>query len=164
MILLLKTNYWQAVATALLLVVVTSCDNREAYHQFQDVKNTSWAKADSLSFLIDTTSIQPGLAYDIRLETVNNVNFPYQNLWLFVRSNIENEKIFHQDTIQIKLADMYGKWLGSGFGSYYQNSVLLRQRIVFPQKRNYKIQVIQGMRDEPLAGIEKVGVKISRTQ
>ena len=141
MILLLKTNYWQAVATALLLVVVTSCDNREAYHQFQDVKNTSWAKADSLSFLIDTTSIQPGLAYDIRLET-----------------------IFHQDTIQIKLADMYGKWLGSGFGSYYQNSVLLRQRIVFPQKRNYKIQVIQGMRDEPLAGIEKVGVKISRTQ
>ncbi|MBP1618375.1 MAG: hypothetical protein H6Q14_2202 [Bacteroidetes bacterium] len=160
---LLKTKYILGVAIA-LLGIVTSCDNRETYHEFQDVRDASWSKRDSLRFDIDTASMLPGIAYDIHLEMVNNAKFPYQNLWLFVRSNLNGEKIFRQDTIQVRLADIYGKWLGSGFGSYYQTSILFRQRVVFSQKRKYRIQVIQGMRDEPLVGIEKVGLRISRAE
>jgi gliding motility-associated lipoprotein GldH len=160
---LLKNKYLFGVIVA-FLATITSCDKNEAYHQFQDIKNASWSKTDSANFLIDTTSFLPGNVYDIDLEIVNNTQFHYQNLWLFVRSNIENEKVFRQDTIQIKLADIYGKWLGSGFGSYYQTATSFRRRVVFSQRRNYTIQVIQGMRDEPLTGIEKVGFRISRAQ
>lgn len=159
----LKTKYVLGVAIALMLIA-TSCDNREVYHAYQDVENASWGKTDSLDFVIDTTAVVPGAVYDIHLETVNNAKFPYQNLWLFVRSNIIQEKIFRQDTIQIELADLHGKWLGSGFGSYYQSSMLLWKSVVLSEKRNYKILVVHGMRDEPLAGIEKIGLRVSRVQ
>ncbi|MDR1092504.1 MAG: gliding motility lipoprotein GldH [Prevotella sp.] len=34
--------------------------------------------------------------------------------------------------------------------------------IVFKEKRNYRIKIEHGMQDEPLMGIEKLGVKISK--
>ena len=161
---LLKTKHFLGIAVCACCFFFSSCENEEAYHKFQDVKQSLWSKNDSLCFIIDTTDIRPGVAYDIQIETVNNSLFPYQNLWLFVRSNVDAERIFRQDTMQIQLADVYGKWTGSGFGAYYQNAILFRKRVVFPMKRKYTFQVIQGMRDEPLAGIEKIGLKISRSK
>lgn len=163
MIALLKTKYTVGVCI-LLCAALSACSGNDTYHQFQDVKTTGWSKNDTLDFLVDTTTVTAGTAYDIQVEIVNNNQFPYQNLWLFVRSNVAGEKTFEQDTIQIKLADIYGKWLGSGFGSSYQLAIPLKTRIVFPQKRNYKFQIVQGMRDEPLQGIEKAGVHISRAE
>ena len=142
---LLKTKYL-ATTALIACVVLESCNSREVYYQFEDIKSTLWSKTDSLGFVIDTNSVVPGIPYDIQVETVNNSKFPYQNLWLFIRSNISGEKVFDQDTLQIKLADAYGNWLGSGFGSYYQTSSPFKARIIFPQKRNYKFRIIQGMR------------------
>lgn len=161
---LLRTKYILCTFACMLCLILSSCDNNETYHQFGHIENSSWSKNDTLKFRVDTASVSPEFTYDIQIETVNNTQFPYQNLWLFVRSNIEGAKTFRQDTLQITLADMYGKWSGSGFGSYYQNAIVFRKRIVFPQKRSYTFQIIQGMRDEPLLGIEKVGVKISRSE
>ncbi len=160
---LLKINYLLTFSLAVGLILA-SCNGKEAYYQFDDVAKATWSKTDTLNYVVDTASIVPGVAYNIDVETVNNAKFPYQNLWLFVRSNVAGAKDFQQDTLQIKLADPFGKWLGSGFGSYYQVSSPFKMKVVFSQKRNYKFQIIQGMRDEPLVGIEKVGLKISRSE
>lgn len=147
-----------------LALMFTACDERDAYHEFRSVKEGSWSRNDTLLFSIDTLSFVAGQPYDIRIETVNNSRYGYQNLWLFVRSNIESDSVCRQDTLQLQLADAFGKWKGSGFSSAYQVDTLYRQRVVFPKKKKYRIQVIQGMREEPLLGIDRVGLRLTRSR
>lgn len=161
---LLKTKIFVCIGVLVCAWALSACNTKEAYHRFDDVPDGSWSKSAPLLFQIDTAAVVPGIAYDIQIETVNNSRFGYQNLWLFVQQDFESDGKFRQDTVQMRLADEFGKWTGAGFGSYFQAAVIYKKRMVFPRKRVYKVKVVQGMREEPLIGIEKVGLRISRAE
>jgi len=112
---------------------------------------------------IDSSLIIPGLPYKISIELVNNGNYPYQNIWFFISDNI-NDSSFVSSSKQYMLADKFGRWYGSGFGSTYQLSLDYIPSVIFEQKRNYRIKIVHGMRDELLEGIEKIGIKIEKPQ
>lgn len=144
-------------------ISVTSCkNNSEIYYHYNEIKDGEWAKYDTLYYTIDSTLFDTGMEYDIALEVTNNVNYPYQNIWFFVRDNIDNDSIYSNVQKEFLLADKSGKWKGSGFGSLYQTTLGYKKAIRFADKRNYTIKVVHGMRDDVLSGIEKVGIKVSR--
>ena len=157
-----------AVVAALLTIVVAvcSCSHNEAYFEYREIRNAQWQQTDTLTFGIDSAAIVPGMRYDISIETTNNVNYAYQNIWLFVQDDIDApaDSVYNSVQKEFVLADQYGRWLGSGFGSLFQSSLIYKKNIVFAQKRNYLIRIEHGMRDETLSGIEKVGVRISKSQ
>lgn len=93
----------------------------------------------------------------------NNINYPYQNIWIFAQDNL-SDSTFSDSQKEYLLADKFGKWIGSGFGSLYQSSLPYRANIILNEKRNHLIKIEHGMRDESLIGIEKVGIKISRSE
>lgn len=141
------------------MIICLSCHNGETYYQFKELKDIKWSKFDTLVFEIDSTSINPGMAYDINLEILNNPDYAYENLWLYLRDDFESRTPILYE-IEYMLADKQGNWYGAGFGSIYQLEVPYKKNIIFKEKRNYLLKIVQGMRDEPLFGIEKVGVKI----
>ena len=65
-------------------------------------------------------------------------------------------------SLEFKLAEADGKWLGSGLGDIYSNQMKMMQSLKFPRKGVYSFTIEQNMRDNPLVGIEDVGVKIVR--
>ena len=150
-----------ALLCTLLGFAYTSCDNQEIYYHFHEIKNAEWAQNDTLFFDIDSTLFELNTPYRLSLELTNNVNYPYQNIWLFVQTNLDSDSTFTDISNEYLVADEFGKWKGSGFGSLYQLSLPMNN-IVFKEKRNYRIKVEHGMQDEPLVGIEKVGIKISK--
>lgn len=152
-----------ALLCALLTLAYTSCDQREMYYYFHEIKNTEWAQNDTLFFDIDSTLFELNTPYRLSIEVTNNVNYPYQNIWLFIQANLENDSIFSDVSKEYLLADEFGKWKGSGFGSLYQVSLPM-ENIIFKERRNYRIKIEHGMQDEPLAGIEKLGIKISKVK
>lgn len=154
-----KTVY--ALLSAFLAFTYISCDKQEIYYRFHETKNAEWAQNDTLFFDIDSTLYETNRPYQLSIEVTNNVNYPYQNIWFFVQTNIDNDSVFTDTSKQFQLADEFGKWKGSGFGSLFQTSLPMGE-IVFKEKRNYRIKLEHGMRDEPLKGIEKVGIKISK--
>lgn len=127
--------------------------------QYAEMKGGQWKQNDTLFFTIDSTDIEVGISYDLSLEVTNNISYPYSNIWFFVQSDFQNDSIFAHTAKEYQLADEYGKWEGSGFGSLYQLSCPF-ERVIFKERRNYHIKIEHGMRDEPLIGIEKVGVKL----
>lgn len=153
----LKHKAIPAVCCVLSLIGI-SCDKQEIYYRFHEVKNTEWAQDDTLVFDIDSTLFEVNVPYKLSLEITNNVNYPYQNIWFFVQSNI-NDTVFAEQSKEYLLADEFGKWKGSGFGSLFQSSLPL-DNIIFKEKKNYQIKLEHGMRDASLKGVEKVGVKI----
>lgn len=106
--------------------------------------------------------IEPNVRYNISIEITNNNDYPYSNLWCYIENNIANDSIIDKTSHEFILADVFGKWNGSGFGALYQSSFQLTEQITFKEKKNYQIRILHGMRDEPLTGIEKVGIWIFR--
>lgn len=146
----------------LILCVGFSCSSGEVYYQFEEIDAAEgWSKDDTLFFDIDSSLIVPHEPYSLSIECVNNTDFLYQNLWLYVYDDFDGGS-FTKSEKEYLLSDALGKWLGSGFGTLYQLSVPYKDGIVFDQKKNYRVKVVHGMRDEPLVGIEKIGLKLVR--
>ncbi|MFV0537574.1 MAG: gliding motility lipoprotein GldH [Dysgonomonas sp.] len=157
----LKNKALCALLGVFLAFTYISCNHREIYYNFHELKNAEWVQSDTLFFDIDTTLFELNIPYQMSIEVTNNVSYPYQNIWLFVQTNLENDSTFSDVSKEYLLADKFGKWKGSGFGSLHQLSLPMND-IVFKEKRNYRIKIEHGMQDEPLIGIEKLGVKISK--
>lgn len=147
----------------LLILINISCDKQEIYYHFHELKDEAWVQNDTLVFDIDSTLFELNKPYDLTIEVTNSVNYPYQNIWIFVQSNIDADSVFVDASKEFLLADKLGKWQGSGFGTLYQSSLPFGE-ITFKEKRNYRIKIEHGMRDQTLSGIEKVGIKISKPQ
>lgn len=145
----------------IVLIMCLSCENRETYFNFQDVSSDGWGKNDTLYFAIDSSMIELNKPYQITFELASNVKYPYQNLWLYVQDNFEDSIQSKAYSVHYMIADDFGNWYGSGFGSIYQLSLSYKKEVIFREKRNYQVKVEHGMRDEPLKGIEKLGLKIS---
>lgn len=141
------------------LISLSSCNEGEVYYSFHPIKNNSWNKQTAFNFLLDSLSVDPDARYDVMLEIVNNSQYPYQNIWLYVQQNI-TDSMFVSDTIEIKLADPNGKWSGNGSTGLYQLSVPYKTSVALDSTRAYLIRIRQGMRDNSIKGIEKVGVLV----
>lgn len=148
------------LCSLLLILINISCNKQEIYYRFHELKDESWAQNDTLIFDIDSTLFEINKSYNLTIEVTNTVSYPYQNIWFFTQINIDSDSVFTNTHNEFQLADEFGKWKGSGFGSLYQSSLPFG-RITFAEKRNYRIKLEHGMRDEPLKGIDKVGIKIT---
>lgn len=92
-------------------------------------------------------------------EIVNNSQYAYQNIWLYVQQNI-TDSVFVSDTIEINLTDSNGKWLGKGSTGLYQLSIPYKTSVALDSTRAYLIRIRHGMRGNSIKGIEKVGVLV----
>ncbi|MDR1881740.1 MAG: gliding motility lipoprotein GldH [Prevotella sp.] len=148
----------------LLNIMCISCGNQEAYYRFHEIKDAEWDQNDMLVFDIDSVAFELNIPYSMSIEVTNNTNYPYRNIWFFVQTNFENDSVFAKQEMQYLLADKFGKWTGSGFGTLYQASFPFNNNIVFKEKRNYRVRIEHGMRDKQLEGIEKVGIRIAKKE
>lgn len=153
-----------ALCGILLTIIAISCNKQEIYYRFHEIKDAEWAQNDKLIFDIDSTVFELNVPYTMYFEVTNNVNYPYQNIWFFVQTDIYNDSVFTKREKEFMLADKFGKWTGSGFGTLYQASFVFDDNIIFKERRNHQIIIGHGMRDQRLTGIEKIGVRIARKE
>ena len=64
------------------------------------------------------------------------------------------------DTLEYLITDKYGQWLGSGSGEMKDNYLIFNENFIFKKSGKYNLTVQHGMRNNPLIGINKLGVKI----
>lgn len=145
----------------LLAAINVSCDRQEVYYQYHELKDAKWGYKDTLTYVIDSSLFEINVPYRLTIELTNGVGYPYQNIWLFMQTDLDNDSVYTESSREYMLADEFGKWYGSGFGSLFQ-STLDAGQVVFKEKRSYRIWLEHGMRDESLPGIEKVGIKVSK--
>lgn len=150
-------------ATKVLLFLITSwvafsCEQNVLYSQYQAIENTVWEKEKEYYFSFEVEDI--GVPYNLTLEVRNNNLYPFQNLWLFCGEERPVGSL-RRDTIECVLADEYGKWFGRGI-SLFQLSIPLRKDYYFSHKGQYTFGFRQGMRNNELAGIQELGLRVER--
>lgn len=142
-----------------LLICFSACQHKEVYYQFREINKGEWSRNDTLIYKIDSLLIDNNIPYKVSIELGHNSDYPYRNICFLVQENFEDTAFFSISKPYL-IADPFGKWDGSGFGALYQLSLSYKDTVFFKGRRNFCIKVVHGMRDEPLNGIEKVGIKI----
>ena len=140
-------------------LVVCACDPEKIYESNVVIHSEGWRRMERARFEVEITdTISP---CNILINVRNNNNYKYMQLWLFVdvRSPFG---LVERDTFEIMLADHRGKWLGHGLGSKFDTRLYLSSNYRFPVAGKYVFEYEQAMRDEPLIGIDDIGLRIER--
>lgn len=149
--------YIIGVAAALVSLLASCGGGERDYSRWADLPVEGWAYGDTLSLVpVDTSLINNDslVRRPLSLGLAHSNSYPYSNLWLEVTYHGEHSA--YRDTLNVALADIYGRWLGSGFGANYQHEIVLNPRADIDITRPVTVRHI--MRVDTLRGLERIGV------
>lgn len=150
-------QYYLILVAFLGVVFLTSCDSNRYFEQNLKLNNERWHYSDTRTFSFDLTDTLSLFNFYVNVRNTNE--YPYANLYIFINSEFPNgEKA--RDTIELQLAQIDGKWLGSGSGKYKYNQFVLRKGMRFVQTGKYSFGIEHGMRTDTLTGISDIGIRL----
>ena len=150
---------WASIILFSTVVLFNACDPKRVFEAHESIENDSWYINQKPAFFVeikDTVS-EHNIYFNLRHTGL----YKYSNLFVLMTIQGPKSKAETQ-RYEFKLAEVDGKWLGSGLGDIYSNQILLVEKIKFPKSGVYSFTFEQNMRDNPLTGIEDVGIKISK--
>lgn len=142
-----------------LLFFLSSCDPNREFEETKKIKNNNWDQNSPLVFLVNITDTIS--KRNIYLNVRNAGSYGFSNLFLFINTRFPQGQL-ERDTIECTLASPEGKWLGDGAGDIWDNRILLKKNVQFPQTGEYRFELIQAMRINPLPGIMDAGIRIEK--
>jgi gliding motility-associated lipoprotein GldH len=156
-----QKNGIAAIFFSLLLSALCSCDPNKVYEDNVRISKNGWHRADRARFETEITDTVG--ACNLYINVRNTDKYKYMELWLFVDSR-SPEGTVQRDTVKIMLADHRGKWYGKGLGDKYDNRIPFHKNVRFPASGTYVFELEQATRDEPLIGIEDVGLRLEKNE
>ncbi len=125
-----------------------------------------WHKDSIITFKInppDSTN-----TYNLFVNLRNNNAYKYNNLFLIVEMKFPHGKTL-TDTLEYKMADPTGKFLGIGLMDIKENKLWYKENVVFKEKGIYQVNIQQAMRENgkvngvlALEGITDIGFRIEK--
>jgi len=142
-----------------LLLLVSGCENTTVFKDYQTITDEQWCIENKVKF---KPQIEKGGNYQINLMLRHTTDYEMANLWCFITLRDSN-RIINKDTLNLKLAEPDGRWLGKG-NTIKEIDLPLRQNNLYLSPGEYTLEIEQGMRIKCLKGIKNVGVSISKIQ
>lgn len=150
-------------AAMLFLLAVSiclfSCDPARVFEENKKMENNAWDQKSPAVFLVNIRDTAP--AYNVYLNVRNAGFYGFSNLFLFINTRFPQGQLV-RDTVECTLATPDGKWLGDGLGDIWDNRILFKKDVRFPQPGEYRFELIQAMRINPLPGIMDAGLRIEK--
>lgn len=148
---------------ALVLIIgmglfLASCSHNDVYNEFHSFPQAVWKRNNPAVFDVEIKDLSA--EYSVLLEIRNSNEYSFQNLWLYVDVLSPTGTIV-KDSFNVELADVYGKWHGTGL-SLYSHSHPYRTNYHFPDTGTYRFRVIQGMRQAVIPGISDIGLTVAK--
>lgn len=157
----LKHKVYLFSLLSLFSLVVISCDKSRVFDENKKIEKNNWNQDEPLTFLVNITDTVG--AHNVYLNIRNAGFYPFSNLFLFINTHFPQGQI-DRDTVELTLASPDGKWLGDGLGDIYDNRILFHRNVRFPQAGEYRFELNQAMRLNPLPGIMDAGIRIEKVK
>lgn len=150
--------YHIASVIFLAFFVAAGCTHIDLHEKNTPIPGSKWYHNFPVkgSFQISDT-ISP---YNIYVVLRHTDNFPYSNIWLNLGfQNPGGQMQFRK--INLELGDDAGGWMGAGMNDIWEVRKLLFVQH-FSKLGEYRYEINQIMRDNPLPAIMSVGVRVQK--
>jgi gliding motility-associated lipoprotein GldH len=152
---------FRTICFFIITAVFSSCDSGRVFEENQEIPKSLWNAKAPLVFLADIKdTVSP---HNVYLNIRNAGVYPFSNVFLFLNTTLPDGRL-DRDTVEILLASPDGKWLGKGLGDIWDNQVLFKSNVRFPKAGEYRFEMIQAMRLDPLPGIMDAGIRIEKAR
>jgi gliding motility-associated lipoprotein GldH len=145
------------ILTSLLLL--SSCNSNVIFSDSKVMNKNTWNLTDIPSFKVKVTDTINSNNVIFTLRTGSS--YPFRNIYLFVTTTSPDGKSI-TDTLQYSVADESGNWLGKGFGDIHELNLTYKSNVYFPVKGIYQFNIQHGMRNEDLAGVYDIGLRVEK--
>ncbi|RIV44563.1 gliding motility lipoprotein GldH [Flagellimonas pelagia] len=152
----------------LLLVIITlfSCNDLLVHSEYKPIKDGKWQMDEPVQF--EFSKLDSTATYNMFLDIRNDDSYSFSNLFLIAELEYPSGNAT-KDTLEYKMAEPSGEWLGKGMGSVKENKLWFKENIVFPETGVYKVTVSHAMRKNGvveglhiLEGVTDVGLEIEK--
>ena len=140
-------------------VLFVSCNDNSIFQQNKQIYENGWNKDSTANFVVSITDTLSD--FNIYINVRNTNDYPTENLYLFVKT-ISPQENFIIDTVNLFLADPYGRWTGKKVSRIWDNKFLFRKNVKFANTGKYTFIIQQGMRYDILDGISDIGIQIEQ--
>lgn len=146
-----------AAIIVIIMMMMSSCRLRHnEYSYYHSFDSAGWAYGDSLKF---SPEIDDSICTGVLAVCLRHTNaYPYSNLWLELQYAVDDSTTA-RDTLQIQLADEFGRWHGKGSGVSLQLADTVRRD--FKLLNGKPMQLRHIMRADTLREIEQIGVSFT---
>lgn len=147
----------------LLLISISfllSCHDETVYEKNLKIPGYEWDMNAPLTFFVPVTDTVNAHNMYINIRQAAG-NYRFSNLYLFLTTTFPQGNI-ERDTLECLLATPDGKWLGNGMGNVLDNRFLFKRNFRFPQQGEFRFELVQAMRVNPLAGVMDAGIRIEK--
>lgn len=135
-----------------ILLAGCSAPSVPASADFKNISTEGWAYGDTLRFDVPFDSIARSHQFAVAVR--HSSSYKFANIWLEVA--VETPDTVFVDTLNMRLADRYGRRTGRGTGvSYIKTDTLPR---LYMLADSAKVSVRHIMRIDTLTDLEQIGV------
>lgn len=146
---------------------LVSCNSNLVFSDYQSMSKGKWKMDKVLDF--EFPQLDSVQTHNMFINIRNDNTFQFSNLFLITELEFPDGNT-QKDTLEFKMAEPTGEWLGKGLGSIKENKLWYRENIVFPDSGVYKLRVTHAMRKNGevdgvyiLDGITDVGLEIEKS-
>lgn len=131
-------------------MLIASCggDRDPENARFETLPGEVWLYGDTLLFDTVTSDSLPSETKVIAVR--HTAGYKYSNLWVEVTSF--DDDTAYTDTVNIRLADRYGRSLGRG------NGISFLKTDTLPARRSHSVALRHVMRADSVGALEQIGV------
>lgn len=145
---------------------LSSCNELLVYSDYQPVEGGKWGMDQGVDFQF--SGLDSTQTYNMFINIRNDGSFAFSNLFLITEMEYPGGTTV-KDTLEYRMADPSGQWLGKGLGSVKENKLWFKENIDFPNSGVYKVNISHAMRKngdveglQVLEGITDVGLEIEK--
>lgn len=141
----------------LIFFYCIACQSPAVFEKYEALPDETWNRYRVVEF---TAHIPDSGLYHIDLCLRHTTDYEMANLWCLV-STRNAQGVVLKDTVNIKIAEADGRWLGEGGTIKTIQHAINHNPVALPEG-DITFRIEQGMRIEDMQGIKNVGIKIER--
>lgn len=150
----------------LILALFISCDSNTIVSESKSLPGV-WNKNETIDFTLP--QLDSLKTYNLFVNLRNTNDYHFNNIFLIISMDFPHGKTI-TDTLEYKMANPDGSWLGTGIGNIKENKLWYKENVSFLERGNYKIRINHAVRNNGtvegvtnLEGITDVGYSVEIT-
>ncbi|GAO42866.1 gliding motility lipoprotein GldH [Flavihumibacter petaseus] len=149
-----------SVLLTVLALSVASCEKVAVFEKNEMIPGHQWSAGfkPSVQFNIDDSTSRYNLFVVLR----HSDAYRYNNLWVNIHTTAPGDSAAKVQALDLTLANNEKGWLGTGMDDIYEHRIRITQDAVTLKKGLYQFQLEQIMRDDPLANVYNVGIRVEK--